>query len=393
MQTPSQPHRRRTKAKFGAAYLRKWAEQRVAEALDRPEWCRPTQVCTALTSRCNFGCNFCPHPTAEVHHEMSLEQWKPILRELHAWLGLFRINFLGGEPMLHPEFFEILEFCRAEGILAGVTTNGSLLTEKNARRLAALEPFNVSISLDSIDPSKHDRNRDFKGSYAKIMRGLDYLNHYRSGGTRLCLRTTVMEWNVDELPDIADLARAHGTVVGFQPVEYRDLAESHASPADWRLAPDYADRTPNARFAGLSLDPATIPQNVGEHWVRNLGALDRSIAALVGKKRAGWPILNSVVHLESIQKYFHNPDFICKIDRECKTAWEHMIILPNGAIRSCSEQPTYGNLHQASLREIWTSEAARQHRDNCAKCERTCMNMFHWKRSIVEKASMFYEFF
>lgn len=387
------PSRRREKLTYGAAYLRKWAEQRVAEALDRPELCRPTQVCTALTSRCNFGCNFCPHPTATVHHEMSLAEWRPILRELHEWLGPFRINFLGGEPMLHPEFFEILAFCRDEGILAGVTTNGSLLTEKNARRLAALEPFNISISLDSIDAGRHDDNRRFKGSFRKIMSGLDHLETWRTERTRLCLRTTVTDWNVDELPAIADLARAHHTLVGFQPIEYRDLTETHADPADWRLATDQAERTPNARYAGLSPDPARIPLNLGGHWVRRLDELDRSIATLQEKKRAGWPILNSVVHLEAIRRYFHEPDFICRLDRDCKTGWEHLIILPNGAVRSCSEQPTYGNLHHQSLRELWKSDAARQHRDNCANCERTCMNMFHWKRSIVEKASMFYEYF
>ncbi len=381
------------KARFGAAYLRKWAEQRVAEALDAPALCRPTQVCAPLTSRCNFGCGFCPHPDAEVHHEMGLEEWKRLLLELQAWLGHFRINFLGGEPMLHPEFFEVLEFCRERGILAGVTTNGSLLTEKNARRLAALEPFNVSISLDSIDPAKHDKNRGFRGSYAKLMKGVDHLNRFRTENTRLCFRTTVMEWNLDELEAIADLARDKHTLVGFQPVEYRDMEETHADARDWSLPSAYERFTPNSRFSRLSLDPALLPVNLKGHWVTSLEPLDRAIEGLLDRKQRGWPILNSRFHLESIQRYFHNPDFICKIDRECKTAWEHMIILPNGSVRSCSEQPTYGNVFQSSVREIWASDAANQHRENCKNCQRTCMNMFHWKRSFVEKASMFYDYF
>ena len=393
MVSPAEQRRARLKLKFGTAFLRKWAEQRVAEALDRPDLCRPTQVCAPLTSRCNFGCNFCPHPTAEVHHEMDLDQWKGLLLELQGWLGPFRINFLGGEPMLHPQFFEVLEFCREHEILAGVTTNGSLLTEKNARRLAALEPFNISISLDSIDPTKHDKNREFRGSYTKIMKGVDHLNRFRTSNTRLCFRTTVMEWNLDELEAIADLARDRQTLVGFQPVEYRDMQETHADARDWTLPDAYERFSPNSRFSKLSLDPARLPENLRGHWVTSLDRLDRAMAALVERKANGWPILNSRFHLESIQAYFHNPDLICKIDRDCKTAWEHMIILPNGSVRSCSEQPTYGNVNQHSPREIWSSEAANKHRENCRNCQRTCMNMFHWKRSFIEKASMFYDYF
>ncbi len=272
-----------SKLRFGAPHGRKWALQRLGELLGRPDIARPTQICAPLTSRCNFGCGFCPHPAAERHHELSLEQWTRLLADLQDWLGTFRINFLGGEPFLHPDFFAILEQCHDRGIVTGVTTNGSALTERNARRIAELGVFNVSISLDSLDPSRHDTNRGFRGAHARIMRGVDYLNRYRSDATRLCFRTTVMEWNVHELVDIADLARDLGVISAFQPVEYRDMDERHLDPDDY-VVPDHAPG-PMARFKALSV--GEVPDNLAGNWVESLDVLAAQVDALVDRKARG----------------------------------------------------------------------------------------------------------
>ncbi len=377
------------KLRFGAAYAGKWASQRVGEALDRPELARPTQVCAPLTSRCNFGCGFCPHPTAPVHHEMSLQEWKRILLELKDWLGTFRINFLGGEPFLHKDLFPILEFCAEQGIFAGITTNGSALTEKNARRVCELGVFNVSISLDSLDPARHDENRGFKGSWNKIMDGVEHLNRYRTEATRVCFRTTVMEWNVHQLVDMAALARAKGVVIGFQPVEYRDMEEDHDNPEDYTVPTDA--RSPRERFTALSLE--AMPENLVGNWVTSIDVLNQQVERLITLKGEGWQILNSPEHLRAMAQVFARPDFIFSIPRDCKAGWEDLIILPNGSVRGCSEQPTYGNVLHQPIREIWASTAADKHRANCADCTRTCMNMYHWKRSVWEKAAMWWGYF
>lgn len=321
-----------------------------------------------------------------------MEKWKSLLLELKEWLGVFRINFLGGEPLIYRGLFEVLAFCQDNDIFAGITTNGSHLTEENARRLCELEVFNVSISLDSIDPAKHDRNRGFEGSYEKIMRGLDHLNKHRTARTRLCLRTTVMEWNVHELTQLADLGRARGVISGFQPIELRNMDEAHDSPEDYAVVDDYAAHKPDRFFQGLTLD--SLPPSLAGNWVRRLDVLDAQIAALIDRKRRGWPILNSPFHLRAIRDSFHDPGLMFDVTgRDCKTGWETLIILPNGAVRSCSEMPTYGNVHHNTPQEIWVSQAARAHRKNCADCTRVCMNMYHMKRSAFEKAAMFMNFF
>ena len=291
--------------------------------------------------------------------------------------------------MLHPEFFPILEYCRDKDIICGITTNGSALTPKNVARLVELEVFNISLSLDSLDPERHDQNRGFSGSYQRIMRGVELLNQARPHAVRVCFRTTIMEWNVHQLVDMASLARDLGVVIGFQPVEYRDMQEGHADPDDY-VAPEVTTG-PHERFSSISLEQ--MPENLIGNWVESLDVLNQQIESLIEKKSEGWPILNSKTHLQAMARVFAEPSFIYSIPRDCKAGWEDLIILPNGSVRSCSEQPTYGNVLHQSIQEIWRSAAATRHRDHCASCDRTCMNMYHWKRNLREKVAMWWGFF
>ncbi len=300
------------KARIGAQFFRKWVESRVGERLNDPQICRPSMVCTILTSKCNYKCSFCNHPKMTQVDQMPREKWEEILLQLKDWLGIYRINFLGGEPFLYPELFDLLAFCKQHGIMAGITTNGWFLTKENCQELAKHDLFNISLSVDGYGPEMHDRLRGIPGAHKRLWEGIENLREYVIGHngnhTRVAFRTNVL-------------------------AEVKDI------------------------------------------------------------KRKGFPILNSQTHLDAIGDYYHNPSLIYEIKRECKTAWEQMVILPDGYVRSCTELPPYGNLFENTPREIWESEEAQRHREGVAQCRRTCLNMFHWKRSLPEKVEMFSKFF
>src|SRR5437762_2265860 len=102
--------------------------------------------------RCNLSCAYCnefdsfskPVPTTEM------------LRRIDrlAALGTAAITISGGEPLLHPELDEIIRRIRRHGILAGLITNGYLLTPERINRLNHAGLDQLQISIDNVLPDE-----------------------------------------------------------------------------------------------------------------------------------------------------------------------------------------------------------------------------------------------
>ena len=102
--------------------------------------------------RCNLSCAYCnefdsfskPVPTAEMLRRID---------RLRA-LGTTIITISGGEPLLHPELDEIIRRIRRRGIIAGLITNGYLLTPERIARLNRAGLDHLQISIDNVMPDE-----------------------------------------------------------------------------------------------------------------------------------------------------------------------------------------------------------------------------------------------
>jgi MoaA/NifB/PqqE/SkfB family radical SAM enzyme len=102
------------------------------------------------TRRCNLSCTYCnefddsskPVPTAEM------------LRRIDhlADLGTSIISFSGGEPILHPDLDDLIVRIRQRGAIAGMITNGYLLTADRIQRLNRAGLEHMQISIDNVMP-------------------------------------------------------------------------------------------------------------------------------------------------------------------------------------------------------------------------------------------------
>src|SRR5438477_2613085 len=100
--------------------------------------------------RCNLSCAYCnefdsfskPVPTTEMLRRID---------RLRA-LGTTIITISGGEPLLHPELDEIIRRIRRHGIIAGLITNGYLLTGDRIERLNRAGLEWLQISIDNVTP-------------------------------------------------------------------------------------------------------------------------------------------------------------------------------------------------------------------------------------------------
>lgn len=102
--------------------------------------------------RCNLSCTYCnefdssskPVPTEEMIHRV----------DLLAALGTATITISGGEPLLHPELDQIIKKIRSHGMLAGLITNGYLLTPDRIKRLNEAGLDQLQISIDNVNPDE-----------------------------------------------------------------------------------------------------------------------------------------------------------------------------------------------------------------------------------------------
>lgn len=134
---------------------------------------QPTVCTLQVTTRCQANCVHC---SAARHKrtgepELSTDDWKRVIRESEQ-LGSVTIVFTGGEPLLRPDIFELIEWVDKDEAVPLMFCNGLLLNEENVRRLADAGLWAIHISIDSPDPAAHDQMRGVPGCFDKAIEGL-----------------------------------------------------------------------------------------------------------------------------------------------------------------------------------------------------------------------------
>ncbi len=100
--------------------------------------------------QCNLSCKYC-NEYDKVSKPVPLEVMKARIDHL-AKLGTNIVTISGGEPLLHPDLDEIIRHMRKYPIIAGMITNGYLLTAERIKRLNAAGLDHLQISIDNVNP-------------------------------------------------------------------------------------------------------------------------------------------------------------------------------------------------------------------------------------------------
>jgi MoaA/NifB/PqqE/SkfB family radical SAM enzyme len=100
--------------------------------------------------RCNIDCGYC-NEYDKVSQPVPTEEMFRRIDKLAA-LGSSVVAFTGGEPMLHPDLDRLIRRIRARGMLAGLITNGYLLSPRRIEELNAARLDFMQISIDNVEP-------------------------------------------------------------------------------------------------------------------------------------------------------------------------------------------------------------------------------------------------
>ena len=174
---------------------------------------RPYVVSWNLTYRCNLACEHCyldagGTPLVGTENfadrsELGTEECFRVIDEIAAFAPECLTILTGGEPLLRRDILEIVRRASERGLWVVVGTNGVRITENLARRLAEAGARGLSLSLDALDPDRHDRFRKVRGAWRNTVEGAEILNRT---GLPFIVQTTAGSHNLGELDAIADFA-------------------------------------------------------------------------------------------------------------------------------------------------------------------------------------------
>ncbi|MFA7344233.1 MAG: radical SAM protein [Terrimicrobiaceae bacterium] len=160
---------------------------------------RKPVVVWRITRRCNLRCVRCASDSAPKHYpgELTLDQMVAVVDDLSG-SRVPAVLFSGGEPMLHPHFFDVAGYAVERGLQVTVSTNGTRVDSHAAERLKDLGVAYVGISLDGTGEN-HDR---FRGRPGAFKRAVEAFRHCRGTGQKSVLRLNLTRETTGQLAEI-----------------------------------------------------------------------------------------------------------------------------------------------------------------------------------------------
>lgn len=162
---------------------------------------RPVVVWTS-TRTCNLHCAHCYTDSHDRQYddELSTDEALRMVDDL-ARFGSPVLLISGGEPLRRPDLFDVARHATEQGMRVVISSNGTLIDDDAAARLAAAGVSYVGVSIDGR-PETHDKFRGMKGAFVSSLAGLGACRH---AGLSTGLRFTLTRQNMDDLPWVFDL--------------------------------------------------------------------------------------------------------------------------------------------------------------------------------------------
>ncbi|MCL2606932.1 MAG: radical SAM protein, partial [Coriobacteriia bacterium] len=288
---------------------------------------RPSSLIWNITNRCNLLCSHC-YMAADgrtLPDQLSEAQAYDMIERMEQ-AGVPVVFLSGGEPMMHPNFWEILARVNTAGVRPTISTNCTFIDAEAAARLADNGVRFIATSL--YGPREfHDDMVGVPGIYDKIIAAITEL---RKAGVKVVIKTAVSKDTYPYLYDIIALAKE----MDCSMVYLCDLITSGRSDGaddqrisnqQWREICDYI------------IDDLTDPDNYFEY---DIGAIPSTIPYIArGLTARGLDITKGLERL--------------KIFSACPVGQGHMTINSTGGIMPCqfAQDWTLGNIYELSFAE------------------------------------------
>jgi radical SAM protein with 4Fe4S-binding SPASM domain len=178
-----------------------------------------------LTFNCNFACRFCYNPVeregqkrknkiSQNETPLAKEEIFKLLSDLRK-AGVLYFTLTGGEPLVHPYFWEIAEKAKEHAFLLRIFTNGSLIDEKAAEKLGKIFPNCIEISIYGASEECYEQSCGRGKLFPKVLKALELL---KKEGITVYLKCNLTKFTEKEMDKIQDLADSFGFQLNWDPI-------------------------------------------------------------------------------------------------------------------------------------------------------------------------------
>ncbi|MDP2907271.1 MAG: radical SAM protein [Nanoarchaeota archaeon] len=147
-----------------------------------------------ITGKCNLDCIYCNQRNPK-DNDMGFQEFCRLVDEAKK-TGIREITLAGGEPFVHSQIFEMLNYCKSKNMKVSIYTNGTLIGEDTATRLAMIKGLSLVFKFDSPFSYEGHVGSDV---YKKVS---DTITLCTSKGIKSVARINVTKKNIKHLSDI-----------------------------------------------------------------------------------------------------------------------------------------------------------------------------------------------
>lgn len=298
-----------------------------------------------ITNHCQLKCKHCYVDFSE-RRTMDYSDFQKAIRNYRNFLDRFgvagRIYFTGGDPLLHPKFWDMVAVARAAGIDVSVFGNYHLLYDRNLVKMKEHGIKFYQLSLEGLEPI-HDDIRG-QGTFRGV---IDAIGRLESHGIQTLVNMTVSRMNLDQVLPLIEYLAYHTELSRF---DFVRLVPMGRATSDQMVT--------SLEYRVMLLKVLRLEEKIK--------ADGRKL--VIGKKDHLWKLL------------YHEADRL-RIDMSdmangCGMAYRHLTIVENGDIYLCRKLPVkIGNLVQDDLATIYenndtvTEVLSNEYVVGCQTCE------------------------
>ena len=293
------------------------------------------------TTGCNFRCTMCQVSSPNfISKNMDYEMFKKTIDDNKQ---LLKIKLQGmGEPLVNNNFYNMVEYASKYSIVSEITTNGSLLNDKNIKKLENSNLSRITVSIDGATTEIFEKIRiksDFK---TVISNCKNLINAYK----KKIIRPEISAWcvvqkdNVSEFKDIYNLCKE----IGFDKLTYQ-FHLSGWGKSEW--------------------------DNINKDKKIEIDSLKKQIEEVKIKGASEGLEIN--IFEENLLSF----------TKQCVWPWESSYISKTGDVVPCciigdEKVVSFGNINKSSFKEIWNSDNYKNFRSDIKnnKIPSYCQNCY-----------------
>ncbi len=165
----------------------------------------PIMIVWNYTNNCNLRCKHCYQDAGVTGHnrpkELTTEErYKAV--DILAKRDIPSLFFSGGEPLIEKDFFDVSRYAKEKGFYMSIATNGTLIDDEMAEKIADIGFGYVQVSIDHSDPKMHDKFRGVPGMWMRAVNGIKTLEKH---GVTTCIAYTHTKLSHDDFPNMLKL--------------------------------------------------------------------------------------------------------------------------------------------------------------------------------------------